>query len=49
VTFVVGVVVALALNLVDAGSGQRFIGAGATFLWFVIAMAVVLIKAGRRN
>lgn len=36
------------LNLVDTGVSS-FVGGGATFLWLVIAIALLLIKASRRE
>ena len=43
---IIGAGVALALNFVD---GKGFLGAGASILWLVIAVMLVLIKGSRRQ
>lgn len=45
---VIGSVFAILLNLTGTG-GVRFIGAGATVLWFIIAIVIVLIKGAKRS
>ena len=42
----VGVILLFALNLV---ASNGFIGAGATILWLIIAIILILIKGGRRS
>jgi hypothetical protein len=44
--FMVGIVLLFALNLVTS---KGFIGAGATILWIILAIIILMIKGGRRN
>jgi hypothetical protein len=44
--FMVGVILLFALNLV---ANNGFIGAGATILWLIIAIILVIIKGGKRT
>jgi len=48
VFIVVGVIILIGINLIDTGTSS-FIGAGATFLWLVLAVIIVLIKGARRS
>jgi hypothetical protein len=45
--FILGAILLIALNVVDTGTSS-FIGAGATVLWLVIAIVIVLIKGAKR-
>lgn len=45
VFLILGLIVLVALNLVFSTS---WIGAGATFLWFIIAVVLVIVKGGNR-
>jgi hypothetical protein len=44
--FVIGALLGIALNVVDA---TGYIGAGATVLWLIMAILIVLIKGARRS
>jgi hypothetical protein len=44
---VIGGILAITMNLVNGGNG--IIGAGATVLWLIIAVIIVLIKGSRRG
>ncbi len=46
ISLLFAVILGVALNLVDS---TGFIGAGATFLWIVVALIIVLIKGARRQ
>lgn len=45
---ILGSLLLIALNIVDTGTSS-FIGAGATFLWIVTAVIIVLIKGAKRT
>jgi hypothetical protein len=45
---VFGAIIAVALNLVGTGTSS-FIGAGATILWLIIAIIIILIKSSNRQ
>lgn len=47
--FLIGAILGVLINVVDTQSGSKLIGLGATFLWFAIAIIIVLVKAGRRS
>jgi len=46
--FLLGAILSIALNLVIPGTGT-FIGAGATMLWLVIAIIIILVKGAKRT
>jgi len=48
ILLMVGVILLVTLNIVDTGAGS-FVGAGATILYVLIALLLVLIKGARRQ
>ncbi len=46
IMLIIGSVILVALNVVYSPS---FIGVGATILWFIIALVLILIKGGSRS
>lgn len=50
ISLLFGIILAIGLNLIRiGGSGGGFVGAGATVLWIIIAIAIVINKGGGRN
>ncbi|KYK20692.1 hypothetical protein AYK24_09885 [Thermoplasmatales archaeon SG8-52-4] len=45
---IIGAILLIGMNLIDTGT-SGFIGAGATFLWIVVVVVVVLVKGARRS
>jgi len=45
---ILGLVLAISLNLINTGTSS-FIGAGATFLWLVVAIIIIIIKGANRQ
>lgn len=45
---IIGAVLLVLFNLIDTGNGA-FIGAGATILWLIVAVIIILIKGAKRQ
>ena len=48
VFLLIGAVLSITMNVIGTGT-SAFIGAGATILWLVIAVVLVLIKGAKRS
>jgi len=46
---IIGAILLITMNLIDTGDGGTFIGSGATVLWLIIAVIIILIKGAKRS